>query len=284
MQQRELSSPARSADETEDLYNNAPCGFYSLDHNGVFVRVNDTELRWLGDTREELIGRKKITDLIAPESLTTIEENFDRFKLNGSLTDVEVHLVRKDGSILSVLVSATAVRDSQGNLVMSRSVLYDLTQHKQAEQNFRSLLEATPDAMVVIKLDGEIVLVNAQTETIFGYRREELLGQKIEMLMPDRFRDRHAGHRTDYRAQPKVRPMGQGFELYGRRKNGTEFPVEISLSPLETDEGHLVVSAIRDIAGRKRMDEALRESEERFRRAFEEGPWVLRSWGRIIAS
>lgn len=166
------------------------------------------------------------------------------------------------------LTSSRLQKASQA-LLASREALAISNERHKAEERFRALLEAAPDAMVIVDEAGSIVLVNAQTESLFGYTRTGLLGQRAEMLVPVRLRDQIPHLSGGYFADPKARATGAGLGLYGLRKNGTEFPVEISLSPLETEEGTLVCSAIRDVTNRKKAEETLRRSEDSLRLAAE---------------
>jgi len=143
----------------------------------------------------------------------------------------------------------------------------DKLQVEESEAYFRVLIESAPDAMIIVDDAGEIAIVNGQTEKMFGYDREELLGNKIEMLLPDRIRESHVGHREGFADQPSLRPMGIGMELVGQRKDGSEFPVEISLSPVKTEKASFISSVIRDVTDRKRMEQEIIAAQEAAERA-----------------
>jgi len=169
--------------------------------------------------------------------------------------NLDLYGLRLDGSEFPVEISLSPLQTDEG--MMTMSAVRDISDRKRAEQKFRGLLESAPDAMVIVDKRGDIVLVNSQTEKLFGYSRAELLGEKVETLVPTRFRSHHPAHRTDFFIEPTPRAMGAGIDLYALRRDGSEFPVEINLSPLETEEGTLVSSAIRDITDRKRIESAL---------------------------
>jgi PAS domain S-box-containing protein len=212
---------------------------------------------------EEVLGKvtHELFQTVFPKALAEIQAEI----LETGYWEAELMHRRRDGSVTTVSSRWVLRRDAEGNPSGILESNRDIGRSKQEEQKFRNLLESAPDAIVIVDQKGLIQLINAQTEKLFGYTRAELFGAPVETLVPQCFRGRHWSHREGYAQSPQPRSMGAGLELYGRRKDGTEFPIEISLSPLETAEGTLVCSAIRDVTQRKQLAERHRENEFRFR-------------------
>jgi hypothetical protein len=169
-----------SAEEIHDLYNNAPCGYHSVDKDARFVRINDTELKWLGYTRDEVIG-KKFCDFLTAESLHGFEDNFPRFKECGWMHDLEFQLVRKNGTTMPVLLNATAIKDGSGNFVMSRTTLFDLSERQRAEKELRAMsaaLESAVEGISQVDTQGRYIKLNPAYASMLGYPLEELIGME----------------------------------------------------------------------------------------------------------
>jgi PAS domain S-box-containing protein len=187
--------------------------------------------------------------------------------------------LRNDGSRFWAHVVINAIRDENSELLGFVNLTRDLTEQRRAqdelrrsEERFHNAIESAPGAMIMVNRGGRIEMLNLQAEVVFGYSRDELLGQRVEMLIPERFRSDHPGHRMSFFAEPKSRPMGAGRDLYALKKDGTEFPVELGLSPIETAEGAIVLAAITDISDRKRKEEEVRRSQQNFQRVVEGAP------------
>ncbi len=170
------------------------------------------------------------------------------------LYDTEFRIVMPSGSVRHIRGVARITRDLHGNAIRMFGVNFDITDLKRADEQFRLAIEAAPTGMLLMSLTGSVVLVNAQIENLFGYRRAELLGRQIEMLVPERFRRHHPDYRKVFFDAPRSRPMGAGRDLYGLRKDGSEVPIEIGLNPLQTSEGDFVLSSIVDLSQRRKMD------------------------------
>jgi two-component system cell cycle sensor histidine kinase/response regulator CckA len=235
-----------------------PNAMVMVNQEGRIVLVNSQAEKIFGYTREELMG----------QALEGLLPDF------GPVADERDLLAqRKDGTRFPVEIALNPIETAEGKWVLRWIV--DITERKQAEERFRLAVESSPSAMVMVDHTGKIVLVNSQLEKLFGYNREELMGQTVEILVPEPSRQNHPALRGEYLANPRARPMGAGPDVLAQRKDGRLIPVEIGLNPIETRDGICVLSSIVDITERKRAEATLGESEERFRNMADTAPVMI---------
>jgi PAS domain S-box-containing protein len=258
-----MKDSQRSDERFRLAVESAPNAMLMVDEGGRIVLVNKQAEKLFGYSREELLQRS--IETLVPERFRAAHPGhrklfFEQPRSRSMGAGRDLYGLRKDGSEVPVEIGLNPIQTEEGSFVLAAVV--DITERKRAEERFRAVVESAPSAMVMIDRTGRIVLVNKQTEKLFGYSREELLGQSIELLVPERFRGSHPGDRSAFFKDPASRPMGAGRELFAVRKDGVEVPVEIGLNPIQTQEGAFVLAAVVDITARKRAQTALAQKNE----------------------
>jgi PAS domain S-box-containing protein len=249
----------------------APNAMVMVDKAGTIEMVNTQTEKIFGYSRAELLGQT--VDMLLPERFRHQHPHhrgsfFSDLHPRAMGTGRELYGRRKDGSEFPVEVGLNPIETEDGIKVLS--AITDISARKRMEERFRQVVEAAPNAMVMVDKAGTIEMVNTQTEKIFGYSRAELLGQTVDMLLPERFRHQHPQHRDSFFSDLHPRAMGTGRELYGRHKDGSEFPVEVGLNPIETEDGIKVLSAITDISARVKASKKLAEHRDELERSNKE--------------
>jgi PAS domain S-box-containing protein len=275
-----LDSLQVHSDRVRDLYDKAPCGYHSLDRDGIFVEINDTELQWLGYSRDEVIGKLRFTDLLTDEGRRKFRENFEKFKEQGHMRDLEYELVRKGGTKMSALVSASLVRDPDGSYLMSRATLYDVTEWNQAvlalkesEERFGKLFQLSPNAIMVTSVaDGRVLDANEAFLRIVGRAPRDVIGRTTAELGFWRDpQERAASLDLPAMAQGGV----QQYERVIRTPTGEQRDMLVSAGRIDLQGEAVLLSMIQDVTERRRAERLLRESEARLARIIEASPEAI---------
>jgi len=251
-----------------------PALMATIDRDLRYEFVNAAYGRYFGLSLEEIRG-KSPRELLGDDVFEQVRGQFEKAHSGVEVT-FEVEVDFPAAGKRDIRATLVPRQHAPGDVNGFHVLIIDLTERNSADRRFRQLLESAPDATVIADETGQIVLVNAQFERLFGYSRNQVLGQPIEKLIPHRCRDAHRLQRQRYCDQPHVRPMGAGVELFALHKDGSEFPVEISLSPLQTSEGLLVSTAIRDVTEQRKTQRELRDREQKLKRLIESTtiiPW-----------
>jgi PAS domain S-box-containing protein len=262
----------QSEEQYRMLLDGVQDAIFMVDPRGQIVSWNAGAERTKGYRADQIIGRNFSCFFPSEEIERGRPEEILRMTAAKGQHEEQGMRVRKDGSRFLASVTFTALRDAAGHLRGFCVFSHDLSESKESGAKYRGLLEAAPDAMVVVNQAGEIVLLNVQAEKQFGYKRDELVGQQVKNIIPEGFAERLIADGTRSAADALAQQIGTGIELVGRRKNGSEFPIEIMLSPLESPEGILVTAAIRDISVRKTAEKHLAQMEGRYRGLLEAAP------------
>lgn len=232
------------------IFENAVEGIFQTSVEGRILAANPALARMLGYTSPEELTAE-VTDVrklyVEPGRRLQLVRTIRTY---GAITNFEALIRRKDGSNIWVLINARALHDSRRNVVGLEGMVRDITSRKRAERNFQMLIDSAPDAIVAVDSKFNILLINSQTERLFGYKREELLGKSYDILIPERFREKHGKYCADYFKEPTTKKMALHLGAVASRKDGSEFPVEINMGPIETEEEIIVVIDIRDSSGR----------------------------------
>src|ERR1700722_2565768 len=275
----------REGDERfRDMANNISQLAWMADENGSIFWYNDRWFDYTGTTLSEVVGWGGEKMLHPDHQQRVMDKIKQSFQL-GEVWEDTFPLRGRDGAYRWFLSRAVPIRDADGKVLRWFGTNTDISESKESGAKYRGLLEAAPDAMVVVNVDGEIVLLNVQAEKEFGYSRDELIGQKVKNIIPEGFAERLIADGTRSAAEALAQQIGTGIELIGQRKDGTEFPIEIMLSPLESAEGILVTAAIRDISVRKTAENHLAQMEGRYRGLLEAAPdamVVVNVSGKIV--